>query len=119
VIGEGDEVIVPSNTYIATWLAVSQIGALTLPVEPREDTFNIDPALVEGAITKNTKAIIPVHFYGQPAQMEPLMEVGPQYNLKVMEDAAQAHGAMYCVRRVGSLGHAAALSFYLGKIPEH
>ena len=114
-IGPGDEVIVPSNTYIATWLAVTHTGAKAVPVEPERTSFNIDPALVEAAITPNTRAIIPVHLYGQPAQMPALMELARRYGLKVLEDAAQAHGALRDGRRTGSLGDAAGFSFYPGK----
>jgi dTDP-4-amino-4,6-dideoxygalactose transaminase len=114
-IGAGDEVIVPSNTFIATWLAVSYAGATPIPAEPDESTFNIDPAKVEQAITEKTKAIMPVHLYGQPADMEPILEIAAKYQLKVIEDAAQAHGARYKGRRVGGLGDAAGFSFYPGK----
>ncbi|NHQ88663.1 DegT/DnrJ/EryC1/StrS family aminotransferase [Iodobacter sp. HSC-16F04] len=114
-IGAGDEVIVPSNTYIATWLAVTYAGAVPVPVEPLESTYNLDPALIEAAITPRTKAIIAAHLYGQPADMDAIMAVANQYNLKVIEDAAQAHGALYKGRKVGGLGHAAGFSFYPGK----
>ncbi len=114
-IGEGDEVIVPSNTYIATWLAVSYVGATPVPVEPILETYNIDPSLIEAAITSKTKAIIPVHLYGQTVDIDPILAVAKKYNLVVIEDAAQAHGALYKGRKVGSLGHAAAFSFYPGK----
>ena len=114
-IGPGDEIIVPANTYIATWLAVSYVGATVVPVEPDEMYFNIDPKLIERSITSNTKAIIAVHLYGQPADMLPIMDIAEKYDLKVLEDAAQAHGATYMGKRVGSLGHAAAFSFYPGK----
>jgi len=114
-IGPGAEVIVPANTYIATWLAVSYAGAIPVPVEPDEGTYNINPGLIESAITSSTKAIIPVHLYGQPADMDPINEIASRYNLKVIEDAAQAHGANYKDRRVGGLGDAAAFSFYPGK----
>lgn len=114
-IGVGDEVIVPSNTYIATWLAINYAGAKPVPVEPDFDTYNIDPVLIERAITAKTKAIIPVHLYGQSADMEPIMKVARQHGLKVLEDAAQAHGGYYKNDRVGSLGDAAAFSFYPGK----
>ncbi len=114
-IGEGDEVIVPSNTYIATWLAVSYAGARPVPVEPDPRTCNLDPLRVEAAITPQTKAILPVHLYGQPADMDPLMELAGRYNLKVIEDAAQAQGTRYKGRLTGALGHAAAVSFYPGK----
>jgi len=111
-IGRGDEVIVPSNTYIATWLAVSQSGATVVPVEPDERTFNIDPKHISAAITGRTRAIMPVHLYGQPAAMDEINEIARNHNLKVIEDAAQAHGALYKDRRAGSLGDAAAFSFY-------
>ncbi len=114
-IGPGDEVIVPSNTYIATWLAVSQVGAKPVPVEPDLRTYNIDPKLIESAITPQTRAIIPVHLYGQAANMEVIMSIARRHGLKVLEDGAQAHGAVVNNRRVGSLGHAAAFSFYPGK----
>lgn len=114
-IGAGDEVIVPSNTYIATWLAVSYAGATPVPVEPDPRTYNIDPALIEAAITPATRAILPVHLYGQPADMDPIMDIARRNGLKVVEDAAQAHGANYKGRRTGSLGDAAGFSFYPGK----
>jgi dTDP-4-amino-4,6-dideoxygalactose transaminase len=114
-IGPGDEVIVPSNTFIATWLAVSQCGATPVPVEPDAKTHNIDPLIIAAAITHRTRAIIPVHLYGQPADMDPINELAIKHNLIVIEDAAQAQGARYKNRRVGSLGHAAATSFYPGK----
>ena len=114
-VGPGDEVIVPSNTFIATWLAVSQVGAQPIPVEPDCRTYNIDPALIEDAITPRTRAIIPVHLYGQPADMGPIMEAAQRHSLRVIEDAAQAHGARYRGRRTGSLGDAAGFSFYPGK----
>jgi dTDP-4-amino-4,6-dideoxygalactose transaminase len=114
-IGEGDEVIVPSNTYIATWLAASYAGATPVPVEPDVRTYNIDPALIEASITPRTKAIIAVHLYGQPADMDPINSIAKKHGLKVIEDAAQAHGASYKDRRVGSLGDAAGFSFYPGK----
>lgn len=114
-IGPGDEVIVPANTYIATWLAVSYTGAIPVPVEPDEKTYNIDSALIEAAITEKTRAILPVHLYGQPADMDPINEIANKYGLKVVEDVAQAHGARYKERRTGSLGDAAGFSFYPGK----
>jgi dTDP-4-amino-4,6-dideoxygalactose transaminase len=114
-IGAGDEVIVPSNTFIATWLAVSYAGATPVPVEPDKATYNINPAKIEAAITGKTKAIMPVHLYGQPADMEPIMEIAARYRLKVIEDAAQAHGARYKGMRTGGLGDAAGFSFYPGK----
>lgn len=111
----GDEVIVPANTYIATWLAVSQCGATPVPVEPNEDTFNIDAMKIEKAITERTKVILPVHLYGQPADMDPILAIAAKHGLKVLEDAAQAHGAKYKGRRVGSHGDVVAWSFYPGK----
>lgn len=114
-IGDGDEVIVPSNTYIATWLAVSYAGAMPIPVEPDERTYNLDPARIEAAITARTKAIMVVHLYGQPADMDAINAIAKVHNLKVIEDAAQAHGARYKGKRVGALGDAAGFSFYPGK----
>ncbi|MFX1695343.1 DegT/DnrJ/EryC1/StrS family aminotransferase [Paraburkholderia sp. A1RO-1] len=114
-IGRGDEVLVPSNTYIATWLAVSQTGAVPVPVEPLASTHNIDPSAIERAITPRTRAIIPVHLFGQPADMAPICEIARRRSLKIVEDAAQAHGALYDGQRAGSLGDAAAFSFYPGK----
>ncbi len=111
-IGVGDEVIVPANTYIATWLAVSNAGATVVPVEPNGRTYNIDPSRIEAVITRKTKAILPVHLYGQPADMAPINEIAQRHGLKVIEDAAQAHGARYRDRRTGSLGDAAGWSFY-------
>ena len=114
-IGPGDEVIVPGNTFIATWLAVSHSGATPISVEPNPKTYNIDVDLIESAINSKTKAIIPVHLYGQPAEMNRIIELAKKYNLKVIEDAAQAHGATYLGKRVGGLADAAAFSFYPGK----
>jgi dTDP-4-amino-4,6-dideoxygalactose transaminase len=114
-IGSGDEVIVPSNTYIATWLAVSNIGATPVPVEPVLDTYNIDPSLIENSITSKTKAIIVVHLYGQPVNMDSVNNIARRYKLKVIEDSAQAHGARYKGRRVGGLGDVSGFSFYPGK----
>jgi dTDP-4-amino-4,6-dideoxygalactose transaminase len=114
-IGPGDEVIVPANTYIATWLAVSYAGATPVPVEPDERTYNIDPSKIEAVISKRTKAILPVHLYGQPADMDPILNIAKQYGLKVIEDAAQAHGPRYKGRQTGGLGDAAGFSFYPGK----
>jgi dTDP-4-amino-4,6-dideoxygalactose transaminase len=114
-IGPGDEVIVPSNTFIATWLAVSHTGATPVPVEPDEHTHNMDPQRIEAAITPLTRAIMPVHLYGQPADMDPILAIARKHGLKVVEDAAQAHGARYKGRRTGSLGDAAGFSFYPGK----
>ena len=114
-IGTGDEVIVPSNTYIATWLAVSYAGATPVPVEPDEKTYNIEPSLIEQSITDKTKAIIAVHLYGQTADMDPINAIAEKYNLKVIEDAAQAQGALYKEKPAGSLADAAGFSFYPGK----
>jgi len=114
-IGAGDEVIVPSNTFIATWLAVSYAGARPVPVEPDARTYNLDPALVEAAITPRTRAIMPVHLYGQPADMDALRELASKYGLALVEDAAQAQGASLRGRRAGGLGTAAGFSFYPGK----
>jgi dTDP-4-amino-4,6-dideoxygalactose transaminase len=114
-IGPGDEVIVPSNTFIATWLAVTECGAIPVPVEPIIETHNIDPALISNAITSRTRVIIPVHLYGQTADMDPINMLAAKHGLIVIEDAAQAQGAYYKGRRAGSLGHAAATSFYPGK----
>jgi dTDP-4-amino-4,6-dideoxygalactose transaminase len=114
-IGVGDEVIVPAHTFIATWFSVSQTNALPVPVEIKSDTFNINPDQVEKAITSRTKAIIAVHLYGQPADMDALKVIAKKYNLKLIEDAAQAHGATYKNKTVGALGDAAAFSFYPGK----
>lgn len=114
-VGPGDEVIVPSNTYIATWLAVSQCGATPVPVEPVEATYNIDPALIEAAITPRTKVILPVHLYGQPADLDQILAIARKHGLRVLEDAAQAHGARYKGRRIGAHGDMVAWSFYPGK----
>lgn len=114
-IGLGDEVIVPSNTYIATALAVTYVGATPIFVEPDINTYNIDPKLIESAITKNTKAIMPVHLYGQACDMDPIMAIARKHNLRVVEDCAQAHGALYKGRKVGTFGDAAGFSFYPGK----
>jgi dTDP-4-amino-4,6-dideoxygalactose transaminase len=114
-IGAGDQVIVPSNTFIATWLAVSHAGATPVPVEPDPETFNIAPERIEAAITSKTKAVMPVHLYGQPADMDPILSIARKHGLKVIEDNAQAQGAKYKGRRTGSLGDAAATSFYPGK----
>jgi dTDP-4-amino-4,6-dideoxygalactose transaminase len=114
-VGAGDEVIVPSNTYIATWLAVSQCGATPIPVEPVAATYNLDPERIEAAITPRTKVILPVHLYGQPADMDAIVAVARKHGLRVLEDAAQAHGARYKGRRLGAHGDAVAWSFYPGK----
>ncbi len=114
-VGAGDEVIVPSNTYIATWLAVSYAGATPVPVEPDPQTYNLDPARLEAAITPRTKAILPVHLYGQPADMDAINAVAARHDLRVLDDAAQVHGARYRGRRVGALADITAWSFYPGK----
>ncbi len=114
-IGPGDEVIVPSNTYIATWLAVSYAGATPVPVEPDPQSFNLAPEKITAAITPRTKAIMPVHLYGQPADMEGIMAIAREHGLKVVEDSAQAQGARCRGRRAGALGRAAGHSFYPGK----
>lgn len=114
-VGEGDEVIVPSNTYIATALAVSYVGATPVFVEPTLDYFNIDVDRIEKKITDKTKAIMAVHLYGQPASMTKINELAKKHNLIVIEDSAQAHGATYKGVRTGGLGNAAGFSFYPGK----
>lgn len=111
-ITEGDEVLVPATTFIATWLAVSQAGARPVPVEVDPATANLDPARIEAAITPRTRAVIAVHLYGQPADMDALAEVCRPRGIRIVEDAAQAHGAGYRGRRAGALGDAAAFSFY-------
>ena len=110
-IGAESEVIVPANTYIATWLAVSYVGATPIPVEPNPTTHNLDPGRIEDAITSRTRAIIPVHLYGQPAEMEAIREIALRHGLKVIEDAAQAHGAAYQGKRAGNLGTLQPLAF--------
>lgn len=114
-IGPGDEVIVCSNTFIATWLAVTAVGARPVPVEPDPATHNLDPMLVEKAITASTRCLLPTHLYGQPADLTPLLEIAERYDLKLIEDGAQAHGARYRGRRVGAHGDAVCWSFYPGK----
>ena len=114
-IGRGDEVLVPANTYIATWLAISHSGATPVPIDPDIRTYNMDPAKIAQAVTEKTKAILVVHLYGQPADMEAIKEIAGQYKLMLFEDAAQAHGARYGEKMAGSLGEAAAWSFYPGK----
>ncbi len=114
-ISRGDEVIVPSNTYIATALAVTYVGATPVLVEPDINTFNINPDNIESKITDNTKVIMPVHLYGQACDMDPIMEIADKYNLYVVEDCAQAHGATYKGRKIGTFGIAAGFSFYPGK----
>jgi dTDP-4-amino-4,6-dideoxygalactose transaminase len=114
-IGPGDEVIVPSNTYIATALAVSQVGAKPVFVEPRLETFNINPELIEHAITARTRAIMPVHLYGHPCEMGPIMKIAEAFELHVIEDNAQSHGAKWGGQMTGSFGICNATSFYPGK----
>ena len=114
-IGPGDEVIVPSNTYIATWLAVSHVGATPVPVEPDPHTFNLDPARIAAAITSRTRAVLPVHLYGQPADMKAILDIAQRHRLHVLEDGAQAHGARLRGKRLGAHGDAVAWSFYPGK----
>lgn len=114
-IGPGDEVLVPSNTYIATWLAVSHVGATPIPVEPDARTYNITAAGLQPHINEKTKAIMPVHLYGQPCLMGPIMELAHKHNLFVVEDNAQAHGSTYQGIKTGSFGHANGHSFYPGK----
>lgn len=114
-IGPGDEVIVPSNTYIATWLAVTGVGATPIPVEPDVATHNIDPSLIEAAITPATKVLLPVHLYGQPVDLDPILTIAHKHGLRVVEDAAQAHGARYKGRRIGGHGDIVCWSFYPGK----
>jgi dTDP-4-amino-4,6-dideoxygalactose transaminase len=111
-IGAGDEVIVPSNTYIATWLSVTAVGAKVVPVEPTRTGANIDPGRIEAAITSRTRAIMPVHLYGEPADMDAIMAIASRHKLRVVEDVAQAQGAKVRGRRVGRLGHAGAHSFF-------
>ena len=114
-IGAGDEVIVPANTYIATALAVTYVGAQVVLVEPDIRTFNIDPSKIEAAITEKTKAIMPVHLYGQACDMDSIMEIARRHHLYVVEDCAQAHGATYKGQKVSTFGDAAGFSFYPGK----
>ena len=113
--GPGDEIIVPANTYIASVLAISENGCKPVLVDPDLDTYNINPDLIERAITPKTKAIMVVHLYGQAVEMEKIWKLAEKYNLKIIEDSAQAHGAMYKGRRVGNLGDASGFSFYPGK----
>lgn len=114
-VGPGDEVIVASNTFIATLLAVTMVGAVPVPVEPDPATHNINPARIEAAITPRTRVILPTHLYGQPADLDPILEIAGRHGLQMLEDAAQAHGARYKGRRLGAHGHAVAWSFYPGK----
>jgi len=111
-VGPGDEVIVPANTFIATWLAVSAVGAGIVPVEPDASTQNIDCRKIEAAITRRTKAIIPVHLYGQSCDMEAVMQIATTHKLLIVEDNAQAHGAKFNGKPTGSFGHCNAASFY-------
>ena len=114
-VGPGDEVIVPSNTYIATWLAVTQVGATLVPAEPDPATSNIDPAAIAAAITPRTRAILPVHLYGQACRMPEIMALAARQGLHVVEDNAQAHGAAFDGQLTGSFGQVSATSFYPGK----
>ncbi len=114
-VGPGDEVLVPSNTYIATWLAVNQCGATPIPVEPNEATHNMHASNIESAITQRTKVVLPVHLYGQPVDLDPILDIARGHGLKVLEDAAQAHGARYKGQPLGSHGDAVAWSFYPSK----
>lgn len=114
-VGKGDEVIVPSNTYIATWLAASYCGATPIPVEPREGSFNINPELIEAKITPRTKVILPVHLYGQCCEMDAIMAIANKHGLKVLEDNAQSQGSTYNGKLAGSFGNINATSFYPGK----
>lgn len=114
-IEQDDEVIIPANTFIATVLAVSHLNAKPIFIEPDLYTYNIDVNKIEEKITDKTKAIIVVHLYGQPVNMEPIIEIAKKYKLKVIEDSAQAHGATYKNIKTGNLGDAAGFSFYPGK----
>ncbi len=114
-VSPGDEVVVPSNTYIATWLAVSYVGATPVPVEPVPGIWNMDPDRIEAVLTPRTKVILPVHLYGQPADLRPILEIARKHGLKVIEDAAQAHGARYHGRRIGAHADLVSWSFYPGK----
>lgn len=114
-LGAGDEVIVPSNTYIATWLGPSYFGATLIPVEPNPETYNLDPANLQAAITPRTKAIMPVHLYGQACEMDAIMAIAQEHNLLVVEDNAQAQGASFNGKLTGSFGQANGTSFYPGK----
>ena len=114
-VGPGDEVLVPSNTYIATWLAVSHVGATPVPVEPDDRTANMDPERLGAALTSRTRVILPVHLYGQPVELDPILRFARQHGLKVVEDGAQAHGARYKGKRLGAHGDIVTWSFYPGK----
>jgi dTDP-4-amino-4,6-dideoxygalactose transaminase len=114
-VGSGDEVIVSTNTYIATWLAVTMTGATPVPVEPDPETFNLDPARIEAAMTERTRVILPTHLYGQPADLDSILAIARRHGVRVVEDGAQAHGARYKGRRVGGHGDAVTWSFYPSK----
>ena len=114
-VGPGDEVIVPSHTYIATWMAVTAVGAIPVPVEPNPKTYNIDPKMIAASITKKTKVFLLVHLYGQPVKIDPIFTLANQHGIKIVEDAAQAHGARYKGHRIGAHGHLVCWSFYPGK----
>jgi dTDP-4-amino-4,6-dideoxygalactose transaminase len=114
-LGKGDEIIVPAHTFIATWLAVTHIGATPIPIEPEEDSYNINPNLIQEKITNKTKAIIIVHLYGHPANIDPIKKIAKKNSLFLIEDAAQAHGAKYKKKMIGSHGDIVAWSFYPGK----
>jgi len=114
-IGPGDEVITPANTFIATVLSIVAVGARPVLVDMDPKTHNIDPAAIEAAITSRTRVLMPVHLYGQPVNLGPIMAIAKKHNLLVIEDAAQAHGSRYDCKRIGGFGHAAAFSFYPGK----
>ena len=114
-IGPGDGVIVPSHTFVATWLAVSQVGAMPQPVEPDPATMNIDVTRIEAALRPNSRAILPVHLYGQPVDLDPILDLARVHGLRVIEDAAQAHGACYKGHRIGGHGDVVCWSFYPGK----
>jgi len=115
VMHEGDEVLVPANTYIASILAISHSKLKPILIEPEITSYNIDPAMIEEKISPRTKAIMPVHLYGQVCEMNSVLQIAEKYNLKVIEDSAQAHGAIYEDKRTGSIGNAAGFSFYPGK----
>ena len=114
-VGPGDEVIVPANTYIATWLAVSYVGAVPVPVEPIPGSWNMDPERIERSITARTKVVLPVHLYGQPSELDSILALARKHGLRVLEDAAQAHGARYRGKRIGAHGDIVTWSFYPGK----
>lgn len=114
-VGPGDEVIVPAHTFIATWFAVTRTGATLVPVEPAECTYGLDPDRIQDAIGNRTRVILPVHLYGQPVDLDPILKIARTHGLSVLEDAAQAHGSAYKGRRIGSHGDIVAWSFYPGK----